>query len=67
MAKRKILDELRCGGCRKQLSRSQKLYETAWSGVYWCGDAKCAFRIMRRECRDDRLKVSDPCNWEDGD
>jgi hypothetical protein len=57
----KIQDELRCI-CRKKLSSKQRLYETAWSGVYWCGDPKCAHRIMRREC--ERMKASDPCNHE---
>ena len=65
MAKYKILDELRCAGCRVKLSTGQKLYETAWGGVYWCGSSQCAHRIMWRECKNERLKVSDPCNHDD--
>ena len=50
MARTKILDELRCDGCGKKLSQKQTLYETAWSGVFWCGRDKCAIKIMEDEC-----------------
>ena len=62
---RKILDELKCAGCRRKLSAKQRLYETAWGGVYWCGAPICAHQIMWRECKNERLKVSDSCNWDD--
>ena len=62
MAKGKILDDLRCDICKKKLAKSQKLYETAWSGVYWCGVARCAYLIMKRECS--KLRPGDPCNRE---
>ena len=67
MAKR-ILDELHCGACKVKMGKKlldgkrQRMYETAWSGLFWCGDPKCAHKIMRKEC--ERLSLRDSCNYE---
>jgi hypothetical protein len=62
MARKKILDELHCGHCGRKLSKARALYETAWSGLYWCGKQKCAYEIMQSECEE--LSCDDPCNWD---
>lgn len=64
MMAKNILDDLRCEGCTKKLSKKQKLYETAWCGVYWCGKPKCAYKIMLNQCDGDELDADDPCNQE---
>ena len=56
----KILDELVCSHCGKKLSHKQPLYETAWSGVYWCGSPECAYEILMGECEE--LDPDDECN-----
>jgi len=67
MAKQ-ILDELRCESCHRKLGahnnehKRQPMYETAWSGLYWCGSPVCAYRIMCKECT--RLSLKDSCNYE---
>ena len=62
MAK-KILDELTCRSCGKKLSKTQPLFETAWSGLFWCGETSCAKNIMDDECTE--LDADDPCNHDD--
>ncbi len=58
----KILDELHCYSCGRKLRRNSKLYDTAWSGVYWCGRKICAFKILIEECQE--LSVYDDLNRE---
>lgn len=58
----KILDELCCEGCGKQLSPKQPLFDTAWSGVYWCGKTDCALAIL--EGNGEELNAEDKCNHE---
>lgn len=48
----KILDEMRCSICGRKLSRAKALFETAWSGVYWCGSEPCAFELLTNECEE---------------
>ena len=59
----KILDELCCGACGQKLSRKHPLFDTAWSGLYWCGRPSCAFDILDAECEE--LDYEDTCNHED--
>lgn len=59
----KLYDELKCYICEKVLSEDQELYETAWSGVYWCGSNECAGEILTDLCEE--LDFTDPDNWED--
>lgn len=59
----KIYDELRCSSCGKKLSKKQTLFDTAWLGVYWCGQQECAYYILDGECEE--LDVDDPCNHEE--
>lgn len=61
----KILDELCCASCDRKLRKNSKLYDTAWSGVYWCGRSKCAVKIMEWECRREEFDPDDPCNHAD--
>lgn len=61
---RELLEELYCSGCRKKLSTKQKLFETVWSGIYWCGGRECAYKIMRRE-RGEKLRLNDHTNYKD--
>lgn len=65
MARTKVLEELRCDGCDRKLSAKKPLYETAWSGCYWCGRGKCAIKIMEDNCLGEELDVNDDCNRED--
>ena len=65
MARTKVMDELQCSNCGRKLSVKHSLYETAWSGVYWCGRDKCAIEIMTEECSADELDPNDNCNRED--
>ena len=58
----KILDEACCSGCGKQLSAKQPLFDTAWSGVYWCGNAKCAQGILEANCEE--ISAEDKCYHE---
>ena len=46
-----------CGGCGCMWPKFKKMFATAWSGVYWCGQPKCAHKIMRRES--ERMKKKD--------
>ena len=59
----KVFDELRCYSCERKLSKKNALFETAWSGVYWCGSEECAGVILHNCC--DELDYKDPCNHED--
>ena len=59
----KILDELNCFCCGTKLSKEDTLFETAWSGVYWCGRHDCAISIMEDEC--EKLDAEDSCCHED--
>ena len=59
----KILDELKCDSCGKKLSRKEPLFDTAWSGVYWCGQTECAYNILDAECEE--FDFDDPNNHED--
>lgn len=58
----KIINELRCACCGKKLSSKQPLFDTAWSGVYWCGDPECANWILQGNCTE--LDATDECNRE---
>jgi hypothetical protein len=58
----KILDELKCDSCGKKLSKKQPLFETAWSGVYWCGSPGCANEILFEQCNE--LDPEDDVNHE---
>lgn len=60
--KAKLLEELRCQGCSKQLSKGQTLWDTAWLGVYWCGKSSCAMKIMESHCKE--LNIDDKTNHE---
>jgi len=55
----KIMDEMRCYICKKKISKKQPLYDTAWSGLYWCDSPECAFEIMQNEC--DEIDSDDEC------
>ncbi len=59
----KIFDELRCYHCNKKLSKKQTLFDTAWSGIYWCGEDECAVSILINQCEE--FDANDPCNHED--
>lgn len=59
----KIFDELHCQNCGKKLSNKQPLFDTAWSGVYWCGSIDCAMEIMSNCCEE--FDSEDECNRED--
>jgi hypothetical protein len=48
-AKKEIGDEIKCI-CGKRFTAKQGMHDTAWSGVYWCGDTECADIIMGNEC-----------------
>ena len=60
----KVLDELRCYSCKKKLSHKQTLFDTGWSGVYWCGSNECAIDIMGDMCGSDEFNVDDDTNRE---
>lgn len=59
------MDELRCSACDRKLSKRNELFETAWSGIYWCGREQCAIDIMTEECSSDQLDPEDECNREE--
>ena len=59
----KIMDDLRCAVCNKKLSKKQRLFDTAWSGVYWCGGSKCAETLLLNECKE--FDTADKCTHED--
>ena len=48
---KEIQEEIYCSGCKRALRKDLPMYETAWSGVYWCGDPRCATKILKRECK----------------
>ena len=58
----KIMEELRCHECGKKLSRKQPLFDTAWSGLYWCGSPECAYEIMAENCAE--FDADDPINHD---
>ena len=59
----RILDEMRCSACRKKLSETQSLFDTAWLGVYWCGSDRCAVKIMNDYTEE--FDPEDECLQED--
>ncbi len=63
MRGKKIFDELKCEVCGKKLSAKQTLFDTAWSGVYWCGGPECALELLQECCEE--LSADNPCNWDD--
>lgn len=48
---KEIQEEIYCEGCKRPLRKDLPMYETAWSGIYWCRDPRCATKILRRECK----------------
>lgn len=47
----KKYDELLCcESCGQIGDDKTPLFDTAWSGVHWCGSASCAHTIMRDNC-----------------
>ena len=41
--------ECKCAACGETPDETT-LFETGWSGIYWCGGTDCAFIIMESEC-----------------
>ncbi len=58
----RISDEMKCSVCGKKLSKKQVLFDTAWSGVYWCGDQECAQSLLETQCTE--FSADDPCTWD---